>query len=681
MAEAKVELAFVLAPGQNHFFVEFVEAIRFELSALGVPTSLHTGLFPPARPGRIVVLTPPHEYFRLFGTAHPPGHDVLRRTIAISFEQPGSTFFGDDVMLAAHFGAVFDINASAVRAYRRRGLAAQHLPLGYSAYWEPSQATEDKQVDALFMGCESGRRARCLAALGVALQANVFRVILSDNSAPNTAAAANFVVGPAKRDLLARTKVLINIHQGEERYFEWLRIVEAIHARCVVVSELSDDFAPLKPGQHFVHVPAAQLAASAAELISDDCRREQMAADALGFLRAGLPLAQSAQRLVEAAGDVDRRAYRRAPRSTAAEPLRGLHADPAGEVAPHERRVAVAAAKSRPMSRLAGTASGTAAGLMAEVRSGLRDHLGQASRRFGEGLDAARRDVKKLRLDVLDLLRQLSAAPAGRQSSNGPVRAHQTAAYADTAPRVSVLVPLYNQGGLCLEALDSVLCSDYDGWELVVVDDASTDGSLNLVAQWMRGHDNVPALLLANKINQGLPRTRNLALSVARGEFVFLLDSDNLILRRGLRTLVETLESDSQAVFAYGILSCFSGNTSTRLISQFPWAPARLRRANYIDAMALFRTTALEAYGGYTDDRRLFGWEDYDLYCRIAEAGGHGCFTPEIVGRYRRTKGSMISVTDLSHLEAYRALEERCPTLMFGSPERFTQRWWGRLSG
>ncbi len=52
--------------------------------------------------------------------------------------------------------------------------------------------------------------------------------------------------------------------------------------------------------------------------------------------------------------------------------------------------------------------------------------------------------------------------------------------------------------------------------------------------------------------------------------------------------------------------------------------------------MAMWRTDALRGLGGYTADHRLYGWEDYELWCRLAESGGTAAFVPQVVARYRR---------------------------------------------
>ena len=102
------------------------------------------------------------------------------------------------------------------------------------------------------------------------------------------------------------------------------------------------------------------------------------------------------------------------------------------------------------------------------------------------------------------------------------------------------------------------------------------------------------------------------------------------------------------------------------LRSCFPWSPERLRVGNSIDALALWRTARLRELGGYTTELALYGWEDYDVYCRVAERGGHGVLVPQIVGRYRVREDSMLALTDLSTRRAVRALIERHPTVLRG---------------
>jgi GT2 family glycosyltransferase len=114
------------------------------------------------------------------------------------------------------------------------------------------------------------------------------------------------------------------------------------------------------------------------------------------------------------------------------------------------------------------------------------------------------------------------------------------------------------------------------------------------------------------------------------------------------------------------MLEMHSDTGPVGLRSYYPWRPERLRTGNYIDAMALWRVDVLRRLGGYAVDKRLHGWEDYDLWCRAADAGSRGAFLPEVVARYRVTQHSMLSVTNISAQTAVSLLIERSPRLFAG---------------
>jgi glycosyltransferase involved in cell wall biosynthesis len=252
-------------------------------------------------------------------------------------------------------------------------------------------------------------------------------------------------------------------------------------------------------------------------------------------------------------------------------------------------------------------------------------------------------------------------------------RVHQTRAWsARSASKVSTVTALYNYRDLVSLALDSVAASTLEDVELVIVDDGSSDGSAEAVIDWMDTHEEIPALLARHPINRGLGAARNTAVDFARGEFAFVLDADNILYPRCLESLATALEEDPEAIFTYPILEAFGLVDSyvqmggSPLVSYYGWNPERLRHANFIDALAMIRVADLRRLGGYTTDRRLFGWEDYDLWCTIAEEDGFGRQVPEILARYRVSPSSMRSLTNLSEADAMTALIERHPTLMDG---------------
>ena len=618
------ELAFVVASGGNWFFDEMVAAIRLELDRQGVQSSIHE-LFPPPRDDQVYVFVAPHEYVLLFGhRALPPG-EILSRTIVLSTEQPGSFFFGLGVEISQCSAATFDINSYAVESLMASGVAARRFQFGHTPEWDRFDPERERDIDVLFLGNGSPRRLRHLASYGKLLTGWNSYLRLSDNVRPNSEESASFLT-EGKWDLMARSKVVINLHASRRPYFEWLRAVQAMLCGAVVVSEHSVGIDPLEVGEHLLVGAPESLGLITDALLRDDSHRERIRDRAYGFLRDTLPLARSVAELAGAA------------RSIVASPRVG----PVKSV-----RVP---AEPRPQEDDATDED------LAAVRAGIMD---------------ARLDMVQLRRGMARLER--SVRHQGSEPPEITPIAETTAWRGRRNSTVTVLTALYNHGDVVGEALDSAVRSRFRDFEIVVVDDGSTDASGDAARAWMREHDDVAARLVRHEVNRGLGAARNTAIDFARGRYCFVLDSDNEIYPRCLDRLVSALDRDSQATFAYPLIEVFGDLDGyvdaggSALINVPGWDPSLFRRGNYIDAMALIRTSHLRDLGGYRTDRRLYVWEDYDLWCRIAESGRYGIQVPQILARYRSSGSSLRSITRLSKAAPFEAIVENSPRLMAGA--------------
>ena len=125
---------------------------------------------------------------------------------------------------------------------------------------------------------------------------------------------------------------------------------------------------------------------------------------------------------------------------------------------------------------------------------------------------------------------------------------------------------------------------------------------------------------------------------------------------------VDSLDANPEASFVYSTLEAFGHEPGLR--SQLPWYVPWLCAANYLDAQAMIRRDVLERHGGYRiDDEWIYGWEDWDLWLRLAVAGEHGVHIPEMLGRYRTQRTSMISMSNLAAGAMTAHLRARYPTL------------------
>ena len=230
-------------------------------------------------------------------------------------------------------------------------------------------------------------------------------------------------------------------------------------------------------------------------------------------------------------------------------------------------------------------------------------------------------------------------------------------------PRVSVLLTVHNYADYVGEALRSVALSDLRNIEVIAVDDASTDNSVEAVRASCGELPWLSVKLVRVGCNRGLPAARNLALEHAAANLLFILDADNSVLPHGLGRLASALEEHPDAAFAYGILESFDLNGPSGLMNWLDWDPARLRHGNYIDAMAMVRRSALEAVGGYSTDPNLYGWEDFDLWAAMASRGLHGVRVADFVARYRQSPHSMITLANIDSLATWNTLLRRHSTM------------------
>jgi glycosyltransferase involved in cell wall biosynthesis len=205
--------------------------------------------------------------------------------------------------------------------------------------------------------------------------------------------------------------------------------------------------------------------------------------------------------------------------------------------------------------------------------------------------------------------------------------------------RCTVIVSSYNYAHYVADTLDTVARQTYRSIELIVVDDNSPDNSVDAIKDWMEGNADrfSRCLLVKHDENQGLAQSRNTAFENAQSEFVFVLDSDNHIYPRCLERHVEVMQrTDAAAVYA---ISELFGDIKGLGPADI-YDPERLRRGNYIDAMALVRCSAWFRVGGYAHFDTM-GWEDYDMWLKFTKQKFRIVFIPEVLCRYRTHKASM----------------------------------------
>lgn len=202
------------------------------------------------------------------------------------------------------------------------------------------------------------------------------------------------------------------------------------------------------------------------------------------------------------------------------------------------------------------------------------------------------------------------------------------------APRISVLLPCFNHGRYIEDALGSVAAQTFQDYEVIVVDDGSTEPetAIRLAAVQAQG------TTVLRTENRGLPAARNFAARHASGEVFCALDADDRLAPTWFEKGMRLLDERRDLGFVSHWLETF-GDEHWRWTPESCDLPSLLAR-NTVNGAALVRRGAFEAVGGYDESMRS-GCEDWDLWLRLVQQGYRGAIIPEVLFYYRRRADSM----------------------------------------
>jgi hypothetical protein len=613
-------LRFLLAGHGDPFLAELIELIAGVVSDLGVASDTVLDAYPEPDPDDVYVLAP-HEFFELapnHGASEPA---QLRRTIALCTEPPDGVSFDIAAHYASQCGAALHVQRSGCEQLNQLSIPAEHFQLGYSPRWD-GWLGEDRprSVDVLHLGARDAWREQTIAGWAPTLWRHRCRFILPQTLSERSAQLTG-LLPEGRLQALSSARILLKLHHRNGKYFEWPLAAAAIANGCVVVSEDSIDAEPLQPGTHYLSGGGGDLAQLADRLLQDENRLHNIQTSAYELARGALSLEHSVERLLDLAA--------------------GLLERPIGE--------SWSLSPSPPPPPLPSKGA-------------------QGDPMLASQLSSIAGSLKRLSHETLDLRRRLERIEyrmGSPEPVDEPLPVHQSETFAAARPRVSVIVPLYEYEHEVRECLASVAASEGVNFELLVLDDASGDDSVSAARETIAAHPAIAAQLLRHPVNRGLARARNALIARARGEFVFILDADNLIFPSALRRLVTTLERDTAASFAYPIQVAYRDWRPADVINTWPWDPHQLVQANYIDAMALIRREILVEHGGYVEDPRIGNSEDHDLWCQMAERGQYGVLVPELLAVYRvQAHSKLRTLGGSENTQTLSLIRSRVPGLM-----------------
>jgi len=190
---------------------------------------------------------------------------------------------------------------------------------------------------------------------------------------------------------------------------------------------------------------------------------------------------------------------------------------------------------------------------------------------------------------------------------------------------ISIIIPAYNATETIQHCLDGVFNQTNQDFEVIIVNDGSTDDLLLALSNCRR------KLTILNQENKGAPAARNYGFKFSCGDYVLFLDADIVMKPMMLEKMLAALAADKSADFAYS-----SFRWGWKKFKLWPFDPLRLKQEPYIHTSSLIRRRAFPDF-----DEKLKKFQDWDLFLTITEKGGRGIYIPEIL--FKVTTGGTMS--------------------------------------
>ena len=205
---------------------------------------------------------------------------------------------------------------------------------------------------------------------------------------------------------------------------------------------------------------------------------------------------------------------------------------------------------------------------------------------------------------------------------------------------ITVLMPVYNGAEYIREAIDSVLGQTFENFELLIIDDGSSDNSIDII----KSYSDPRIILIKNNYNIGLVKTLNKGLDNAKGEFIARIDQDDVCYPERLERQLDFIRNNPEIILLGSGCMEIDKDGNEIAVHQYPsnhrklFADLLKLKAFFPHSSAFFNKCVVTELGGYNFN--LNGAEDCDLWLRIASVGKIACF-PEPLIKLRKHSTSM----------------------------------------
>lgn len=183
-------------------------------------------------------------------------------------------------------------------------------------------------------------------------------------------------------------------------------------------------------------------------------------------------------------------------------------------------------------------------------------------------------------------------------------------------PKVSVVIPCYNDGRFILDALQSIQNQSFKDFECVIIDDGSEDNTNQIVLEWIKKDQRFQYVY---QENSGVSRARNYGISLCCSDYILPLDADDKISYNYISECYNAIINDSKISIVYGNAFNWDSTYKKWNLNQYNFEDLLFK--NMIFCTALFKKSDWLEVGGY-DENLIEGLEDWELWINILKAGG-----------------------------------------------------------
>jgi glycosyltransferase involved in cell wall biosynthesis len=207
-------------------------------------------------------------------------------------------------------------------------------------------------------------------------------------------------------------------------------------------------------------------------------------------------------------------------------------------------------------------------------------------------------------------------------------------------PKISVIMAVYNSERFLTEAIESILGQTFKDFEFIIINDCSTDNSLKIINEYRRNDERI--IVINNEINLGRPVSRNKGIKISRGEYVAILDSDDVALPKRFKIQYDFLEKNRDIFLvgtgAYNFSS--STNSATTTFNK-PISSSLAIKKELYNKNCIYHPTIMFRNEGFLYREKFVYAQDYDFYLLLLSKNKNLSNIAEPLNKYRINDGAI----------------------------------------